>query len=177
MIEDISEAEAGRRAAEGMRNGTIPRCSQWTPKGPCKLPMNHGFAHDGLYGPGVNYGGHPWDDDEDDIPNDEDPSDLARRVLKCRMIPNDALAATVKDYLLGVLEMLWDDPPGFNGKRPYGYSSWQNDVYKSLGKAGLIEIEFDRDGDLEDVDDERGAELIIAAIQSLRLPKKDSRAH
>jgi hypothetical protein len=145
------------------------RCSQWTPKGPCKLPMNHGFAHDGIHGPEVNYGGHPWDDEDDDV-----PFVLARQVLKCpKPQPNDAYASTVHTYLLALLETLWLEGEGFSGKRPFGNSGWHYDVYKALGDAGIIDIEYDDDGDIEDVDSDRGDELIIAAIQSLRLPKKN----
>jgi hypothetical protein len=174
MIEDISDAEAGRRAAQGLRDGTIRPCNQWTPKGPCKLPMNHGFAHDGIHGPEVNYGGHPWDEDLPD--EDDDPSALARKVLKCPMIqPNDARAETVKDFLIALLVTLWEEEEGFSGKRPLGNSDWQPQVYESLAKAGLIDAEFDEWGYIDNIDYKHVDSLIIAAIRSLRPPKKETR--
>lgn len=50
----------------------MKKCGRWTPKGPCKLPQNHGFAHDGVYGPEVNYGGFPYPEGHDDYNFDDD---------------------------------------------------------------------------------------------------------
>jgi hypothetical protein len=99
-------------------------------------------------------------------------TNILRDVLACPMGDNDAGAETVKDYLLALLEAIWVEGEGFDGKRPFGNSSWEYDVYEALGRAGLVRIEYDRDGDIEDVDDEIADRLIRDAIRSLRLPKK-----
>lgn len=39
-------------------------CKRWTPDGPCKLPMNHGLAHDGIHG--ADYYDPSYYDDEYD---------------------------------------------------------------------------------------------------------------
>jgi hypothetical protein len=66
-----------------------------------------------------------------------------QRILNCPMRENDAFAATVADYLVALLKTLWREEQGFSGKRPFGNSSWQWEVYESLGEAGLIEVTYD----------------------------------
>lgn len=67
-------------------------------------------------------------------------------VLALPMRPNDADAATVRDYLVALLAALWEESDNFSGKRPFGNSSWPYDLYETLGKAGLVEVIWDEDG-------------------------------
>ena len=39
-------------------------------------------------------------------------------ILMLTMQPNDANAATVREYLLALLKEVWREGEGFNGKRP-----------------------------------------------------------
>lgn len=82
--------------------------------------------------------------------------------------PNDADATTIRDYLLKLLEGVWKEGEGFNGKRPFGNSSWESDLHKPLIAAGLVPGHIDEDGYIEDVDDDRADAIIAAAIGALR---------
>jgi hypothetical protein len=45
---------------------------------------------------------------------------------------------TVREYLHALLDRLWDEVEGFNGKRPFGNSSWQYDVFDALVRGGFL---------------------------------------
>jgi len=47
---------------------------------------------------------------------------------------------TVRQYLHQLLRTLWDEQEGFSGKRPFGNSSWDHDLYGPLAKAGFIDM-------------------------------------
>lgn len=94
--------------------------------------------------------------------------DTARRVLDLPMPDgNDAGATTIRDYLIRLLTEVWRENECFSGKRPFGNSGWDYDLYGPLVEAGLIRGRLDEDGYLEDVDDEAGDRLILAAIAEL----------
>lgn len=78
-----------------------------------------------------------------------------------------ALAATVEyengtgtlaTYLQDLLHTLWVEEEGFSGKRPFGNSYWQYEVYEALIQAGLID------------DDDAGEQLVLAAIKKIFAP-------
>lgn len=80
-------------------------------------------------------------------------------VLNCEMEqPNDAQAATIRDYLKALLLAVWDEAEGFSGKRPFGNSGWMYDVYASLERAGLARTDDDSNADA----------LVRDAIKALR---------
>lgn len=70
----------------------------------------------------------------------DDPT--PRQIFFCPMRANDAYAKTVGEYLVVLLRDVWQQEQGFNGKRPFGNSAWQWEVYESLGDAGLIEVTY-----------------------------------
>lgn len=84
--------------------------------------------------------------------------------------PNDAGAATIRDYLVALLATLWTEGEGFSGKRPFGNSNWQNDLYRALVTARYIAGTLDEDGYLEEADDEAGDQLVADALQALGQP-------
>lgn len=88
-------------------------------------------------------------------------------VLALPMEDNDSGADTVRGYLLALLAELWKHGEGFSGKRPFGNSGWETDLYHPLVKAGYISGTLDEDGYLDDYDDAGGAWLIAAAIEAL----------
>lgn len=45
---------------------------------------------------------------------------------------------TIRSYLKSLLVTLWDDPESFSGKRPFGNSGWQYDLYLPLIKANVV---------------------------------------
>ena len=103
------------------------------------------------------------------------------RVLACPMDrENGARATTVREYLVALLAALWAEGEGFSGKRPFGNSGWEYEVYAALAEQGLIEgVVFDGDGYVEDFPDEARREadrLVFDAIQSLAQSDGDADA-
>lgn len=91
-------------------------------------------------------------------------------ILKCPMQKNDARARTVGEYLSQLLSTLWYEGEGFSGKRPFGNSSWEFEVYEALARAGFIHLEFDEDGYIESFSDEeekKANELIQRTIRMM----------
>lgn len=83
--------------------------------------------------------------------------------------PNDAHAATIGDYLTTLLTLLWVKREDFDGKRPFGYSGWDADLYIALVRAGHIDGRLDEDGYLEILEieeEDRGTCLITAAVRA-----------
>ena len=85
-------------------------------------------------------------------------------VLACPMQDNDAGADTIRTYLAALLAELWRWGEGFSGKRPFGNSGWEYELYTALAKQNYIAGAFDEDGYLDDVDTDAGDRLIKAAI-------------
>jgi hypothetical protein len=78
---------------------------------------------------------------------------------------------TVRDYLRTLLMTLWEEGEGFSGKRPFGNSGWEYDIYKPLIAGGFIPGALDEDGYVNTVDDKiAGAyvcDLILAAFHGV----------
>jgi hypothetical protein len=91
----------------------------------------------------------------------------AREVLRCPMGHNDARAATVGDYLIALLHALWNEGEGFSGKRPFGNSGWEYEIYTALVKAGLVDGTLDEDGYVEQIDDAAADRAVFEAINHL----------
>lgn len=84
---------------------------------------------------------------------------------------NDSGADTVRGYLTALLTALWREEADFSGKRPFGNSSWQYDLYAPMIAAGLVPGELDEDGAVEVFDYAGEAdEMILAAIAALGEP-------
>lgn len=90
----------------------------------------------------------------------------AEQVLDCPMGGNDADATTIRDYLGKLLYTVWREEQGFSGKRPFGDSCWQNEVYEALAGAALIDGTKDAWNDWE-YDEEEADGLILMAIRHL----------
>ena len=65
-----------------------------------------------------------------------------KKILDLEMEPNDAEATTIREYLKALLEAVWSEGEGFSGKRPFGNSSWEYDLYRALVKGGSINGKF-----------------------------------
>lgn len=79
----------------------------------------------------------------------------------------DIDAPTIGAYLIALLRQVWEDGEGFNGKRPWGNSGWEFEVYEALVRGGLIPGKFDSCGYLEDVDTKAAHALVLTAIDAL----------
>lgn len=98
---------------------------------------------------------------------DEDYRELGFKVLGTPMRPNDSGADTVRGYLVQLLRVLWREEQNFSGKRPFGMSHWQFEVYEALVRAELVHGSFDGDDYIETFDEVTADKLIIAALDVL----------
>lgn len=94
-------------------------------------------------------------------------TETIQRVLGLELGENDSGEPTVRAYLAHLLADVWRDGEGFNGKRPFGNSSWEYDLYLPLIKAGLIRGKLDEDGYIDDVDANAANKLIHDAILAM----------
>jgi hypothetical protein len=90
-----------------------------------------------------------------------------RDILQLPMQRNDANAATIKDYLKALLATLMREGEGFSGKRPFGNSGWDYDLFLPLLKAGIVKGKLDEDGYIEDINQAEAEGLILSAIEAL----------
>lgn len=81
--------------------------------------------------------------------------------------PNDAKAATVRDYLRALLSRCWEEEESFSGKRPFGNSGWQSDVNIALIKAGVVKGKLDSDGYIVSCDHRQARHAVSDAIAAL----------
>lgn len=89
-------------------------------------------------------------------------------VLAIPMKPsNDAEAGTVKEYLIKLLLELWEKGEGFSGKRPFGNSGWEYELYLPLLTAGAVAGKLDEEGYIQEVDTDAANTLIFDAIEAL----------
>ena len=71
---------------------------------------------------------------------------------------------TLRDYFKNLLATLWEEGECFSGKRPFGTSSWQWDVYKELISLGAIPRTLDKDGYVDECDTAEAGKAIIELI-------------
>lgn len=90
-----------------------------------------------------------------------------QQVLDCPMGENDADAKTVREFLGTLLLTVWIEQEMFSGKRPFGNSSWQHEVYIALAVAGYIEGSKDDEDWGWEYDEAAGNALIQDAIRHL----------
>lgn len=88
-------------------------------------------------------------------------------ILAIPMQRNDAGAATVGEYLVKLSAEVWREGECFSGKRPFGNSSWELEVYEALARAGAIVGRIDTDGYLEDFDEPGARVRVDAAFKAL----------
>jgi hypothetical protein len=103
--------------------------------------------------------------------SEEFTQDQIRQVLDLDLGPNDSGERTVRGYLLRLLRDVWTEGEGFDGKRPFGNSSWDYDIKVPMLKAGLVSGRLDSDGYVEQLDDAAADALILAAIAALDAPR------
>jgi hypothetical protein len=71
---------------------------------------------------------------------------------------------TIKTYLYELLAVLWREQADFSGKRPFGNSGWEYDLYVPLIKAKMVTGELDEDGFIETIDSDSANRIIDNAI-------------
>ena len=85
-------------------------------------------------------------------------------ILELKTEVNDL---TIRQYLQKLLLTLWAEGEGFSGKKPFGNSGWEYDLYKPLIRAGVIPGVLDDDGYIDDVDTSAGHAAITEAIKEV----------
>jgi len=90
------------------------------------------------------------------------------QILQIRFTSGDLdRSLTIKEYLKELLTELWREGEGFSGKRPFGNSGWEYDIYAALVRNKVIKGEFDDDEYLEDYDSKLADKKMLEVIASL----------
>jgi hypothetical protein len=71
---------------------------------------------------------------------------------------------TIKEYFIALLEALWNEKEGFDGKRPFGYSGWEYEIYRVLVKNNLIPGKLHEDGGIKEYDRKTADEFVLNNI-------------
>lgn len=71
---------------------------------------------------------------------------------------------TIRDYLHAILIGVWTEGEGFSGKRPFGNSGWEYDLYEPLIKAGFVKGKIDPQGCVDSVDKAQANEIVSDLI-------------
>lgn len=74
---------------------------------------------------------------------------------------------TIREYLKILLKTLWIEGEEFSGKRPFGNSGWQFDLYLPLIAAGIVKGKLDDEGFIEEVDEKAAYNIIKQVIETL----------
>ena len=74
---------------------------------------------------------------------DNDCCSVSQKILMCPMGVNGAGARRVGEYILWLAAGAWRWEESFNGKRPFGNSGWQQEVYDALAREGIIDGDED----------------------------------
>lgn len=74
---------------------------------------------------------------------------------------------TYREYFIELLTRLWVEGEGFSGKRPFGNSSWQYDIFAGLVKNGRVEGRLDEYGYLDWCNTAKANAIIQDMIQNL----------
>ncbi len=95
-------------------------------------------------------------------------------ILATPLPGNDSGADTLAGYLGALLRDVWVQGEGFSGKRPFGNSGWQYEVYFPLVKAGWVDGFVDEYNDLDQVDTQVADAVIVRAIDRLISSPRDT---
>lgn len=71
--------------------------------------------------------------------------------LNLRFDSDAGKCLSIRDYFRSLLLAVWEEGEGFSGKRPFGNSGWEYDLYRPLIKAGFVSGKLDEDGGVEEV--------------------------
>lgn len=76
----------------------------------------------------------------------------------------DAAANSLREYFYTLLLALWYQGEEFSGKRPFGNSGWDWDIYACLVKLEVIKGKLDEDGYLDKFDKVAANKLVPKLI-------------
>lgn len=100
------------------------------------------------------------------------PKFNSAEILNLKMQANDAGASTIREYLGALLSAVWSEGESFSGKRPFGNSGWEYELYAALVTAGALK------GDEDGYPDDKNLAntMIVDAIRYLIIPELFSEA-
>jgi len=76
-------------------------------------------------------------------------------LLELKTNPNANGEPTIREYLHLLLLAIWQEGEGFSGKRPFGDSGWEYDLYVPLIRHGIVDGTLDEEPDTpEDLDED-----------------------
>ncbi len=73
---------------------------------------------------------------------------------------------TLRGFFCALAMEVWRQGEGFSGKRPFGNSGWQYDVYAALIKAGHIKGTLDEEGYVDEVNEQEVDKLILELVDN-----------
>lgn len=94
----------------------------------------------------------------------------AEDIIDLPIPENDAGAGSIREYLKALLEQLWSEGEAFSGKRPFGNSGWDYELYICLAKIGAVEATFNEYDEIEEITYEeirKANDLIFDCIKLL----------
>lgn len=78
---------------------------------------------------------------------------------------------SIREYLCELLTTLWTEGECFSGKRPFGNSGWEYDLYIPLLKAGAITGTLDSEGYIDTIDTAAANKTVLGLIAEMSAPK------
>ena len=94
------------------------------------------------------------------------------RALDTRFKSDIGDSETIRQYLYQLLRSVWRENEEFSGKRPFGNSGWQYDVYKALVDGGYVSAEFSDSGEILHIDEREADEFVLDLIHYVFYPDK-----
>lgn len=118
-------------------------------------------------------------DGKEYVPTYDPPTDSSlMAALEFRFDSDAGENITIRDYLFGLLTTLWNEGDAFSGKRPFGNSGWEYDLYYALIKGGFVPGDLDEFGFPECFDEDACSSyvrnLISAAFYGVQEDESDS---
>lgn len=76
----------------------------------------------------------------------------------------DGTFPTIRAFLHALLRGVLEQGEGFSGKRPFGDSGWEYELYEPLIRAGVIKGELDEDGYIKKVDGPAAYKFLLSLV-------------
>lgn len=87
------------------------------------------------------------------VPAPPPPADKTlMSALEVRFSSDAGEDITIREYLCRLLIRVWIEREGFSGKRPFGDSGWEYDLFTPLVENGFLKGTLDEDGHVLTVD-------------------------
>ena len=87
-----------------------------------------------------------------------------KAILEIKFDSDAGNGLTIRGYLHELLSKLWQEAEGFSGKRPFGNSGWEYDLYLPLVKHGHVKGDIDEDGFLDEFNEQEANDLVFELI-------------